>query len=952
MKLNREQSAVFAVFVALFTVIGGSKTNSPPLRAFRKLMSNLVPSHGLVSSGYPYGRDVWPFDSATSNAIVDRPSTKVPPIPDEMVDTGSAIYRIEQSVELPRYDSGRRTVSDWSSFNADNRGIRAELPFEYKFNGKCYSDVGIMSNGRISLGYATNHRRTLSGLPVAFERGLEIVAPFWGEHLVSTEDEASVFSVTTGNDLTVVWQNLATPAACVNSNTTVICRLESSGSISWYYSPVASSVVSNVTVGIQSGTNGWNLLNCGLPADIASLLSATLHIELEPVGGEEWAVADNDGDSLTNYEEFMLGTDPDNPDTDGDGPDDKWELEHGYPPDIPALPPVLPDSDNDGVPDRWELILGTDPLSPTFYWPCDDFDCDRFTDYYEIEYLGTDSADSYEPAGTNTYDEAVLICEIESSLPCVLTVEGTDSVLRIPWIPEISPSTQKVYIPGGESVSVYLSRDYTDMSGLLMAMPGGTGASDRNSGYWYSTLTVYDGLSWNSPSSAGGTFGPFWAQRDDSVGSGWIAPGISVSSKWDVEYWRLKLPAAIIDLCGQIAETYIWLDSSSFYQGTVYWHSEPPGLEGTGNPLVLNPSDLTAGTYTLYATTDTNSQFVVTSTTVNIRRLAVRDSISTINVDAADTSTHTIDLDSSSYSPDGYDIYSEPPGISGLSFVPADLQPGVAYHVYIWNGICGHAEVTVNNLTLVSETEAIWPEDRSRTDIGAGEKVNVMLMPSCGSTCSWSKIGQISIIGQTSSDSIFVRALDIECQANVICNVSNICLTKSFDIKVPSGVCYAEAYLPIVDTVMYNRSGGGCNLDVYFGPTNVCFENVWIDEGVAPAANVTGWFQDERNRKDHDYAAGANLPFDMEQHNYIVDLISYEFKGGPWITGTMEWHIPMRWWIEPNENLPTNYHYFAESPVTQSFEIQSNGTMTIRKHGVGVTRKIDNTISLIPYGGN
>nr|WP_269783408.1 thrombospondin type 3 repeat-containing protein [Marinibactrum halimedae] len=28
---------------------------------------------------------------------------------------------------------------------------------------------------------------------------------------------------------------------------------------------------------------------------------------------------DNDGDGLTNTEEFLLGTDPTNPDTDGDG---------------------------------------------------------------------------------------------------------------------------------------------------------------------------------------------------------------------------------------------------------------------------------------------------------------------------------------------------------------------------------------------------------------------------------------------------------------------------------------------------------------------------------------------------------------------------------------------------------------------------------------------------------
>jgi hypothetical protein len=42
----------------------------------------------------------------------------------------------------------------------------------------------------------------------------------------------------------------------------------------------------------------------------------------------EAGVADRDGDGLTDAEEGLLGTDPDNPDTDGDGLPDGWEV-HG-----------------------------------------------------------------------------------------------------------------------------------------------------------------------------------------------------------------------------------------------------------------------------------------------------------------------------------------------------------------------------------------------------------------------------------------------------------------------------------------------------------------------------------------------------------------------------------------------------------------------------------------------
>ncbi len=61
---------------------------------------------------------------------------------------------------------------------------------------------------------------------------------------------------------------------------------------------------------------------------------------------------DNDGDGLTNEEEVRCGTDPDMPDTDGDGVVDSRD-----------------DEDNDGADNGDECDAGTDPL--------DDNSCDR-----------------------------------------------------------------------------------------------------------------------------------------------------------------------------------------------------------------------------------------------------------------------------------------------------------------------------------------------------------------------------------------------------------------------------------------------------------------------------------------------------------------------------------------------------------------------------------------------
>jgi len=145
---------------------------------------------------------------------------------------------------------------------------------------------------------------------------------------------------------------------------------------------------------------------------------------------------DPDSDGLTNWEEYTLGTEPDDPDTDTDGMPDGWEVDNDLDPlsddadDDPDGDLLLnlqeysllsnsltdffeittnaaitnlfftnpndTDTDDDGLPDGWEVQLGTNgnPIIPALL--TDDSDGDGFTNSVEIA-LGTDIANEFDP---------------------------------------------------------------------------------------------------------------------------------------------------------------------------------------------------------------------------------------------------------------------------------------------------------------------------------------------------------------------------------------------------------------------------------------------------------------------------------------------------------------------------------------------------------------------------
>ncbi|TVZ39812.1 FG-GAP repeat protein [Alteromonadaceae bacterium 2753L.S.0a.02] len=84
---------------------------------------------------------------------------------------------------------------------------------------------------------------------------------------------------------------------------------------------------------------------------------------------------DSDQDGLTNYQEFLLGTDPQNRDTDGDG---FWDGQEHF----PLNPSFGFDSDRDGMPDEYEIKNGLDPYN--LYDGGEDLDGDMLNNSQEF----------------------------------------------------------------------------------------------------------------------------------------------------------------------------------------------------------------------------------------------------------------------------------------------------------------------------------------------------------------------------------------------------------------------------------------------------------------------------------------------------------------------------------------------------------------------------------------
>ena len=249
-----------------------------------------------------------------------------------------------------------------------------------------------------------------------------------------------------------------------------------------------------------------------------------------------------------------------------------------------------------------------------------------------------------------------------------------------------------------------------------------------------------------------------------------------------------------------------------------------------------------------------------------------------------------------------------------------------------------YAEITAATPTgyIKSRTVAVIPTNRARTEVGVAEKVDISISPDPGNV-TWSVSGGGSLDTMTGFKTQFTASSNASvCPVTI--NFSGHSITKNFNVVEPAGIAAADIYL--LEHLPFGTAGAGMTLvPVVVGPTNVSFYQVQFLEVGQAATNCTGYWITNGAPA---HTNGANDWFSLEPGNEWSDRVRLKEPecAPPWLNGgSFEWPIPVQWRI--GETGTTN----SMTGWNQEFELQSNGTVTIRKFGRSVTRTINDVIT-------
>lgn len=240
------------------------------------------------------------------------------------------------------------------------------------------------------------------------------------------------------------------------------------------------------------------------------------------------------------------------------------------------------------------------------------------------------------------------------------------------------------------------------------------------------------------------------------------------------------------------------------------------------------------------------------------------------------------------------------------------------------------------HLTVISQTVAISPSNRSRTKIGVGEKVRIKVQGATGGT-TWS-ITSSSKLSATSGAIVKLTAHDRAESTTVTATGDCGCKVDiTFDVIEPDSIMQER----VPGTGIWhthNIPSVGMKLNIYIKPDTVSFENIEISEDDC-AAVVTGYFSgtalDGIRHAGHGAGHWAGVGAcvagkgSMVRGQDTVQSGHCDF-GKPFSNGTFSWPIPWRFRVGGGASK-------VFGTANHIMTINAHGDMTISKAGANAS---------------